>query len=356
MKTKLKSFETYRGFAALMIAAIHFEVNSPLSNHFLANGFFVHFFFTLSGFVMYLNYHNRITDFNAILIFLKKRFLRLYPLHALFLIIFLFIEVFKYFLEVNYGVEANNRAFSNNNLYNFFGNVFLIQTFFDSNSYNTPSWSISAEYYTYLLFALIIFFPKKNFLIVFILITLVLYRLNTGINFGINYTYLSFLDCIYCFFVGLLSCQIYLKIKSETYFKNNYKIFTLIFLLISIFSMILLRNNSQYILPLLFGFLLIFSAELKEDSLLGKIICNKFCVYLGTISYSIYMCHLFVFWSLTQILRFILKVDTITDNEGVVRIDYSNMEANFMVLVSYVVTICLSHFLYKYFELKFYKS
>ena len=62
MKTKLESFETYRGFAALMIAAIHFNVNSPLSNHILANGFFVHFFFTLSGFVMYLNYKDRISN------------------------------------------------------------------------------------------------------------------------------------------------------------------------------------------------------------------------------------------------------------------------------------------------------
>ena len=41
MKTKLESFETYRGFAALMIAAIHFKVNSPLVNHVFANGFFV---------------------------------------------------------------------------------------------------------------------------------------------------------------------------------------------------------------------------------------------------------------------------------------------------------------------------
>ena len=40
-----------------MIAAVHFNVNSPLSNHSLANGLFVHFFFTLSGFVMYLNYN-----------------------------------------------------------------------------------------------------------------------------------------------------------------------------------------------------------------------------------------------------------------------------------------------------------
>ena len=84
MKTKLQSFETYRGIAALMIAAIHFNVNSPLSNHIFANGLFVHFFFTLSGFVMQLNYGEKIISFEKIYTFLKKRFFRLYPLHILF--------------------------------------------------------------------------------------------------------------------------------------------------------------------------------------------------------------------------------------------------------------------------------
>ena len=43
-KKKFLSLETFRGFAALMIAAIHFDVNSPIVNHNLANGYFVHFF------------------------------------------------------------------------------------------------------------------------------------------------------------------------------------------------------------------------------------------------------------------------------------------------------------------------
>jgi len=50
MKKKFLSLETYRAFAALMIAAIHFDLNSPLVNHQLASGHFVQFFFTLSGY------------------------------------------------------------------------------------------------------------------------------------------------------------------------------------------------------------------------------------------------------------------------------------------------------------------
>ena len=356
MKNKLQSFETYRGFAALMIAAVHFNVNSPLSNHSLANGLFVHFFFTLSGFVMYLNYHNKLIDFSSVKNFLKKRFFRLYPLHLLFLIIFLIIEVSKYFAQIKYGMVANNEAFSINNLKTFLGNIFLIQTFFDYNTFNTPSWSISAEYYTYMIFALVFFFMKKTNLLIFIfLVGILVFRINSEIGLGIEKTYLSFLDCVYCFFIGVFSCKIYFKYSNLEIFQKYYSIITLILLVVSGLLIINISGKFSFIIPLFFGLLLIFSANLKNENILGKIICNKFFVYLGSISYSIYMCHLFVFWSLTQFLRFVIKLETIVDDNGITKLDLSISEANIMVITSYTLTIILSHILYNYFEKRFYK-
>ena len=356
MKNKLQSFETYRGFAALMIAAVHFNVNSPLSNHSLANGLFVHFFFTLSGFVMYLNYHNKLIDFISVKNFLKKRFFRLYPLHLLFLIIFLIIEVSKYFAQIKYGLVANNEAFSINNLKTFLGNIFLIQTFFDYNTFNTPSWSISAEYYTYMIFALVFFFMKKTNLLIFIfLVGILVFRINSEIGLGIEKTYLSFLDCVYCFFIGVFSCKIYFKYSNLEIFQRYYSIITLILLVVSGLLIINISGKFSFIIPLFFGLLLIFSANLKNENILGKIICNKFFVYLGSISYSIYMCHLFIFWSLTQFLRFVIKLETIVDDNGITKLDLSISEANIMVVMSYTLTIILSHILYNYFEKRFYK-
>ena len=356
MKNKLLSFETYRGFAALMIAAVHFNVNSPLSNHSLANGLFVHFFFTLSGFVMYLNYHNKLIDLSSVKNFLKKRFFRLYPLHLLFLIIFLIIEVSKYFAQIKYGLVANNEAFSINNFKTFLGNIFLIQTFFDNNTFNTPSWSISAEYYTYMIFALVFLFMKKNNLLIFIsLAGILIFRINSEIGLGIEKTYLSFLDCVYCFFIGVFSCKIYFKYSNLEIFQKYYSIITLILLIVSCLLIINIGGRFSFIIPLFFGLLLVFSANLKNENILGKIICNNFFVYLGSISYSIYMCHLFVFWSLTQFLRFVIKLETIVDDNGITKLDLSISEANIMVVTSYTLTIILSHLLYNYFEKRFYK-
>ena len=356
MKNKLQSFETYRGFAALMIAAVHFNVNSPLSTHSLANGLFVHFFFTLSGFVMYLNYHNKFIDLNSVKNFLKKRFYRLYPLHLLFLIIFLVIEISKYLVQIKYGLLANNVAFSVNNLKTFLGNIFLIQTFFHDNTFNTPSWSISAEYYTYMIFALTLFFIKKTNLLIFIsLVSILVFRLNSDIGLGIEKTYLSFLDCIYCFFIGVFSCKIYFKYSSLEIYRKYYSIITFFLLIVSGLLIINISGKFSFIIPVFFGLLLIFSANLKNENILGKIICNKLFVYLGSISYSIYMCHLFVFWCLTQFLRFVIKLETIVDDNGITKLDLSLFEANIMVVISYTLTIVLSHILYNYFEKRFYR-
>ena len=162
MKKKIYSLESYRGFAALMIAAIHFDLNSPLVNHHLANGYFVHFFFTLSGFVIFYNYFDKINNTTELLNFSKKRFFRLYPLHLFFLLIFVMIEISRFVLSEKFGIVSNIKPFSTNNFLTFTGNIFLLHTFFGENSFNTPSWSISAEFYTYILFAALIIYKLKK--------------------------------------------------------------------------------------------------------------------------------------------------------------------------------------------------
>ena len=110
----------------------------------------VPFFFTLSGFVIFYNYHDRLKEFNDLLGFVKKRFLRLYPLHFFFLIIFLLIEALRLILSSKFNISSNVEPFVTNNFQAFISNIFLLQTFLHENTFNTPSWSISAEFYTYI--------------------------------------------------------------------------------------------------------------------------------------------------------------------------------------------------------------
>ena len=117
----------------------------------------VDFFFVLSGFVIAFNYIDRIYSLPELLTFQKKRFWRLYPLHLITLFLFVGIEIAKYIVEIQYGLVANNQAFSQNNFTSFLANIFLVQNLLITDpTFNTVSWSISSEFYTYTLFALLL--------------------------------------------------------------------------------------------------------------------------------------------------------------------------------------------------------
>ena len=357
MKKKFLPLETYRAFAALMIAAIHFDVNSPLVNHSFANGYFVHFFFCLSGFVIYFNYQDKIKNFENIKLFIKKRFLRLYPLHLFFLILFLLIEVAKYILLNEYNFSVNSTAFTKNNLKTFFANIFLLQTFLYDYTFNTPSWSISAEFYTYVIFAIFIIFKFNITVNLFIIFLISLIRLNDQLSYGASHSgYRSFLDCIYSFYWGMLFCHFYIICNKKKFYNSFKNVISLFLLIVTYFAITELKNNNLLALPIIFSLLIFFSCDLNENSYLGKILCNRFCVYLGNISYSIYMSHLFIFWSVNNILKFFFKVDTYTDNNGIIALDLNLMEANILVIACYMLTIIVSALLYKHIEKRFYNS
>tara|TARA_B100000963_G_scaffold362021_2_gene402158 strand:+ start:722 stop:1822 length:1101 start_codon:yes stop_codon:yes gene_type:complete len=349
---KFSSLETFRGFAALMIAAIHFDVNSPIVNHNLAHGHFVHFFFTLSGFVIFYNYNDKLYNLSLFKVFVIKRFLRLYPLHLFFLIIFLCIEIFKYYIKIYYDLDANNQAFSKNDLSALVYNVFLIHTFLTEYTFNTPSWSISAEFLTYILFALILMKSSKMIYSILILLIIFLIRVNDDIYFGASHSgYKSLLDCIYGFYFGVIFCKIYFIVGKLSFYQKNKSTFSIIFVIISIISFNFLSKELQILFPLIFGLTILFSCELDNGTLIGKILTFKFFVYLGQISYSIYMSHLFIFWILTQILRFFFRFQTyLEEDTNFVKLDLSLTEANLLVISSYTLTIIFSAILYRYIE------
>ena len=128
-------------------------------------------------------------------------------------------------------------------------------------------------------------------------------------------------------------------------------------MIISILSIKFLKDNLTFFIPFIFGLLILFSSNLDKRSLIGKFICNNFFVYLGKISYSIYLSHLFVFWSVTQALRFIFKVDTYTEMQtGDIRLNLDVYSSSIIVIICYILTILISVMSYRFIEIKFYKK
>ncbi|MEM7270579.1 MAG: acyltransferase [Pseudomonadota bacterium] len=158
---KLDSLEAFRGVAALSVAVYHWAEftiwrdNAVIDNFYL----FVDFFFVLSGFIMAYVYRERITDGVSTIRYLFLRFARLYPVHIFMLAAFLGLETFKLLLDAFHLLPLRSPPFSVERVSGeaFASNLLLTQAFgqFEKLTWNETSWSISIEFYLYVAFAAI---------------------------------------------------------------------------------------------------------------------------------------------------------------------------------------------------------
>lgn len=140
----------------------------------LAQG--VTFFFVLSGFILTLVYKNLKTD--GMWNFYVARVARIWPIHALTLVL-----VLVFF--------ANQREFAQTSLgfFALIANAFLFQSFIPVHniaiSYNGVSWSISTEFFFYLIFPVLAIPASRSIWgLVFILIALYCVGLISALGFS----------------------------------------------------------------------------------------------------------------------------------------------------------------------------
>lgn len=346
--------DVFRALAALSVCAVHFNYNSIFYNYF-AQGLFVQLFFTLSGFVIYLNYNNNLKNFNNFFIFIKKRFKRLYPLHLFFLIIFLLIEFLKLYLFHFYEINLNNKPFEYNNFTNFILNLFFLQHFAEYYNFNSPSWSISVEMMLYCSFSFLIFFHKKIF-IPFSIIYIVWFIIVGNHFYGSDLSITAYYSGLYSFLLGCVFCHF----MKQNFFLKNYflNIIYYLFLFLFLLEIFFFKYLNDYIFTysIIFGIFFLFSCSLNKKFFLYRYIFNSYFKFLGKISYSIYLSHLFIFFVLNNFLKYIIKLDLSKNENGSIVLDISTFEANFYTIIAYVITIIFSKYSYQFIELKFYKK
>lgn len=358
-KHKLISLDSLRGIAAISVAFFHFITGSHFNNAFTMNAWLmVDFFFVLSGFVIALNYTNKLNSTEALIEYQVKRFYRLYPLHLLLLILFTFVETTKYFVEIKFGLETKNPAFSENNFTNFMYNLFLLHNWTNQTlTFNYPSWSISAEFFTYFIFGSIVVLTRhSNRLLLTVLISGVIvsgYKLSE-IGMGTDNT-AGPLRCIYSFLIGCLVYSAYCKIKNFFVFNQSLVLASLL----GIIAILIIYKGQKtnpyvFLTPFLFGLTIFTVAVTDRETILIRILENRFLVYLGNISYGIYMIHALVWWILTQILTIVFKFKTFMNSDDKMQIAIENIWlADIISILGLAIIIGLSHVSYKYFEVRF---
>lgn len=356
MKEKIDPFESLRGIAAVAVALYHFRCESWLTNNpFITNAeLMVDFFFVLSGFVICYNYGERLTSLSDAIKFQKKRFWRLYPLHLVTLIAFLGIETAKYFFEKKTGASSTFPAFSISNAEAFIQQLFLFHAVIgDGRSFNYPSWSISTEFFTYLLFAILTLLGKRLKWLCFVLM-ITISSIWVGGIISINIESFPMIRCIFSFFLGALGWLVCKNWRPQNHINPATGLGSLILSIIAVCYVA--QPYQRIICPLLFLVTVISIYKSSRDTQLWRILSFKPLVFLGTISYSIYMIHAGFWWLLTQILRFGLKVPTESVEGKGTYILLNQPLAFTLALAGIALIIAISYSSYRFIESPFRKG
>lgn len=304
MPSNIAALDSIRGLAALIVVVFHIPVwNSVLDVPFLRNGYLmVDLFFVLSGFVIFRAYGSNIHTIKDLVIFQGLRFGRLYPVHLVFLLVFLVIEAAKWIAQSRYGIASPNApAFKDGLLGPLIQHLLLIQAIGPSGnpgSLNGPAWSISVEFYTYLVFGALILLSRRWALLTFAALHLLAVGcLLTGNTMGFG----LLLQCWSGFFLGCLVARAvalpYQPSKGLVYVS-----------LIALLAFLSLKRDSRLDPVVYFTTAAFLYCVLRAPTgAVGRLLETRPLIWLGTLSYSLYMSHYPIIWIFNQGIRIFLK-------------------------------------------------
>ncbi len=281
-KSRLRSLQMFRGFAALLVLLYHATTVSTRIYHqeFLGSFFKfgnsgVIFFFVLSGFIIYYVHADDLGKPRKFKSFIIKRFIRLYPIYWIVSLTVLPV----YFIFPSFGESFHRRL-----------DVILqsLILYPQNPQLSVPiiaaAWTLSYEVFFYLIFScLILLKPKISLRIVVVWVLGIIvgnyyaiaHSLETP-NFIIFYFLLSPINLNFIF--GCLAAYLVLRLRDDR-IKISY-----ILLLIIIGVGLYIRGNYN-----IGSTIIIFSFALLED--LRAIAIYPLLCYLGDASYSIYLTH-----------------------------------------------------------------
>lgn len=368
---RFESLDGWRGVAAILVALYHLEfLNHLYDVSLLRNSFlFVDFFFVLSGFVIVHAYKDRLSDLANVGTFIKKRFARLWPLHIFVLVLFVAFEISKLILQSHGDWNADNQAFTNEySIASLVSNIFLVQSLglHDYLTWNYPSWSISVEFYTYIVFAIValIFATSRSLAsvsVIFLIISSVyiLYGVSDDVA-EITYSFGIF-RCILGFFLGVLTYFVFRKTKPITNKSLASLLELLAILFIAYFVSVYGSDKiSVVVAPVFFAMVVFIFAS--EQGILSVLLKTRLFQNLGKWSYSIYMMHAFILLFIGRsinVSEVVLKKEfhqihhSTFSNKSIELIKFDNIYIMDVLTVLYVIVVVyVSSLTYKYIEVR----
>ncbi|NEX61963.1 acyltransferase family protein [Noviherbaspirillum galbum] len=303
----IKSLEGLRGIAAVVVALYHLKIGINEFSAIRHGYLFVDLFFVLSGFVISKTYASRMQDGDDFRLFIARRIGRLLPL--------LLFSTLAVIVGTNMLVAAKRFAIASGHagmlgspgdiayLVPSLGEIVSTVTFthalglFDHLVLNGPTWSISTEFYTYLLFAAIcLIAPERKRLAVFAILSIaglllsiwasvvVHHCIGAGQCLALTYDF-GFVRCLHAFFLGVLT-----QACSQRWrFDSSALQVSIAFLLFLSLALVGNVSAAAFAFPAAFAVLVL---SLGEDTgPLADTLKLPLFQQLGLRSYSIYLMH-----------------------------------------------------------------
>lgn len=303
-----------RGIAALLVVIFH---SNLMLETFLPPGItgivgqgwlWVDFFFILSGFIMLYVYGNsfeKAVNKSNFTKYFWARFARVYPLNLITLAVALILAI--YIRSIADGLDPFFQAMLDP--WAAPASLVFLQGMhlFDAAPLNTPSWSLSTEWWMYMIFPFLVpFFStlKRNGIALILLVLVFAYlaliyligpisgpfggsnTLNLVADFG-------FLRCMVGFVLGMWIHQLFKGNTGKSFFEKD---FVFIFSFVAI--LVCMHFQVHEMITLIFFCTTILSATYNHGEI-KKFLDTKPLQRLGDWSFSIYMTHvliIYVFW------------------------------------------------------------
>lgn len=292
-----------RGIAAFMVVLFHikhflvnYDLLAVLQPLFAIGYLAVDFFFVLSGFIIAYRYQSHFVSAisaGEVYDFLCKRIARIYPLHVFVLMLFLLVQL----LLLIAGRPHDNSVYS---FESFLFKLFLMDLWTLNNahwqSWNVPSWTISGEWFAYIVFPFFVFmmvrlpvFVRAVVLACVVLGLMFSYNANSCSGIGDCIGELGLFRCVGGFVMGVM---VYNVRRVAIHWGRAVSVLMLVVAVAALYLNARAGLENYWVIPTMFALALL--GVLGFDSVFHRVLNMRPLVYLGDISYSVYLTHAFV--------------------------------------------------------------
>ncbi len=361
------AFDGLRGLFSLLVVLAHVPGATVLRQSGLSatGDTLVDLFFVFSGFVIAAGYETRLLEGYGTGRFLVERLGRIYPIHFVMLMVFIATEIAFATVLGSLGQQGRVPFEGDKAVEAIFTHLTLIHAWnvHDMPTWNYPTWSLSTEWAAYIVFAVALLMFRRRFTIAALVgICVSILVLLIGAPNGMqSYHDYGVFRSILGFSAGVLAYRTFdILNRRQAFSALSRPVFTALEIggLAGLFGLQVAfgATDLAVALPLVFTLLMIVFAYGR--GYVSDLMGSRPLVYLGTISLSIYVVHVWIIMragNVAALAERLTGLDLVTYvAEGDLRhleLALSPLAANLLALLVVAGVVLVSHFTYRYVEL-----